>query len=96
MEPAIQQVRLITYSEFGQAVYPEFGHGIDWELAKSIAIAFNAGEFTARPLGKRVSKVTIEYSDGSILVVWRRGDNIMGVYAEPSRHVIQAQQAPQQ
>lgn len=86
--------RIITAGPGISGVYPEIGYGIDEALAKSLQLAYSAGEFAARPLRKAPRRVVVEFSDGSIIVAWRKGEHVIGVYVEPSKPLLRAQQAP--
>ena len=88
--------RLISHSSLGYHVYPEIGYGIDDELAKATGTAYTAGQILAKPLGKNVRKVVVEFTDGSIIVAWSNGEGVIGIYVDPSRHVLQARQVPPQ
>ncbi len=91
---AIPVYRLISHSSLGYHVYPEIGNGVDEELARATGIAYSAGQLLAKPLGKNVKKVVVEFTDGSIIVAWSNGEGVIGVYADSSRHVLQARQVP--
>ncbi len=86
--------RIISSTPGYEAVHPPIGGGIDKVLARSLRLAYSAGEYAASPLKRQARRVVVELDDGSVIVVWRKGEEVIGVYAEPSKPWLQAARAP--